>query len=832
MSARYLHSIPHPIEPMSWLPLSDRLSHLPLILAGPILRRTEPESVTVWFALRKPCEVTVNIYATQAGEGVHVLDTHPLLRGTRTTIALGTHLYLVAVTARSVAGETLQPGQVYVYDAHFFQTEPNAESQVPLEQALNAESRSRVSVSYFDHQLPSFSLPPTHLNQLRILHGSCRKAHGGEADILAVVDTLIAQDCTQANTRPHQLFFTGDQIYGDDVADPMLMALTDAGNTLLGWEEALPIGLSSSAVESTTPSQLPPGQRSQIAEELGGFTAGLQGKAKLAKSHLFAFGEYCAAYLFVWSDVLWTEFPKGQEVHRRRKAIRSWNKEVNALQNMVQSLWQVRRVLANVPTYMICDDHDVSDDWYLNREWCERVLGKALGRRTVQNGLLAYALFQAWGNTPEQFEPDVTGGKLLQTAAAWSAFQGSHLENEALLAQFLGLPTNDPTTGLPRFRQDGNTLILDRHPSALTWNYTLRGSHHEVIVLDTRTWRGYPLDQADEAPPMLLSETAFNRQLRQPLQQTDRDNQTGQTAITTTFVIAPTNLVSLKAIDWVQHLNLKQGKVFANDVGDAWNIHKYAFSKLLKTLFEQRDRVIILSGDIHYGSVVCLQYWSLQRSESTESTETPHLLVQLTSSALKNTELKTRVVHTKVKSLVPEWTQDWAGWDMPPKLLGVRSIFGFKQFRPLADSAHSSPTIRRLYRNLGRSKRFAWNIAVTRSEDLPNWRYRVKWVNRQAAQVAYDRSPSSLHRQSWLSQGLNGLKLLWNNRWVQEGGEVVGLNNIGLVQLGEAEDTGKPIVMQDLFWYAPWRSGRVVYSRYCASLEFAEPPILIPIVEE
>lgn len=35
---------------MAWTELSSRLSTVPLIIAGPILRRTEKGSVTVWVA--------------------------------------------------------------------------------------------------------------------------------------------------------------------------------------------------------------------------------------------------------------------------------------------------------------------------------------------------------------------------------------------------------------------------------------------------------------------------------------------------------------------------------------------------------------------------------------------------------------------------------------------------------------------------------------------------------------------------------------------------------------------------------------------------------------
>ena len=37
------------------------------------------------------------------------------------------------------------------------------------------------------------------------------------------------------------------------------------------------------------------------------------------------------------------------------------------------SLPRVRRALANVPTYMVVDDHDVTDDWNLGRAWRDRV---------------------------------------------------------------------------------------------------------------------------------------------------------------------------------------------------------------------------------------------------------------------------------------------------------------------------------------------------------------------------------------------------------------------------------------------------------------------------
>ncbi|MEW6738076.1 MAG: hypothetical protein AB1489_42770, partial [Acidobacteriota bacterium] len=60
---------------MGWKPLKDRLNDLPLILAGPILRHTTEDSVTVWLALKdsytigetviKVNEVTLSVYTDE-----------------------------------------------------------------------------------------------------------------------------------------------------------------------------------------------------------------------------------------------------------------------------------------------------------------------------------------------------------------------------------------------------------------------------------------------------------------------------------------------------------------------------------------------------------------------------------------------------------------------------------------------------------------------------------------------------------------------------------------------------------------------------------------------
>ncbi|MEH2137134.1 MAG: PhoD-like phosphatase [Nostoc sp.] len=744
------------------------LQQLPLILAGPILKHTEPESVTVWVALKQSCQVELKVYeTTNDGEALG----NCLLEAERSSFALGKNLHVVAITARSPIGYRLTGGYIYAYDLQF----TLADQTRQMQQALCSNSSPTVSISYFEHQKPTFVLPPNRLQDLQIVHASCRKPHGHGFDALPILDSLIEASANQPQHRPHQLFLTGDQIYGDDVADPSLWVATSLGDALLGWEEQLPVN-----GVYCTPQQLPPGERTDVATNQAGLTAGLHNKSEKVNSHLFSLGEYYATYLLAWSPVCWpTTFPQGHQVTRDRHAIKDWNQAVWHLRQFIYTLWKVRRALANIPTYTIFDDHDVSDDWNLNQAWCLRVLGRPLGRRIVQNALLAYTVFQGWGNTPEQFAKGKAGEKLLTAAQAWSASLGMDAKADEAIARYVGMPANDPATGLPILVRDGAVFILDRDPEALTWHYIVRSDCHEVIVLDTRTWRGYPADQKPIAPPMLLSPQAFEQQLVLPLQQVVEETQ-----IQNTFVIAPTNVFGMQVVDWIHHWNLKQEKVFSTDVGDAWNINMRALAKFLITLFEERQQIVILSGDIHYSSVAHLSY---TRTHS----KLQSVLVQLTASALKNEETLTRLIHTRLKDwLLPEKVRHWIGWIHPPNMVEV-SAKQLHHNRQMLTNSDWHCVLEWIPRNSVQTSRFGADISPL----VAPWKRaeNAKW--------------------KWL-QSL----MFWKFRWFQDGREVVGLNNLALVHFEFADASNSDKVIQDLYWFSSWYPTQVVYSRFESEL--------------
>ncbi|MFM2431600.1 MAG: hypothetical protein RLZZ511_2813 [Cyanobacteriota bacterium] len=781
---------------------ASHLTQLPLILAGPILRRTEANQVSVWVALRSAATIELQIFPAQ-GESVD--RRQAILQGTAATVAVGKFLHLALITAQAI-GPALSPGNLYAYDLtiqienataknyaksgltfaenHDESIESSISPKISLAQALRSALLPEVTISYFAHGLPTFSLPPQDLNHLKILHGSCRKLHDKEIDALPIVDQMIAESASSPNDRPHQLFFTGDQIYGDEVADVFLWAIQQIQAALFGWQETVLETIPEAP--STAKRHLRPGNRHVLAETHAGLTASLQGHRHKTQSHLFRFSEYCISYLFTWSECFWiSHFPTAQTLGHKGKIAKRWNQQVQHLTETARSQPMVRRALANVPTYMIFDDHDVSDDWNLNQDWCLRVLGKPLGRQVVRNALMSYALFQGWGNTPEQFFPNTIGAKLLTAIVQWSQSKGQNEAALAIIHQAIGLPAVDPSTDLPEFQQDGDMWVLKRPENSLNWHYRVSGAAHEVLVLDTRTQRGYPIDQPTDAAPQLLSPTAFTQQLRAMLQAAAPEKMT--------FVVAPTNVFTIEILDHIQRLGRLLNKSFNMDIGDAWNLESAARLRLLQELLNDRSQIIILSGDIHFGAALRVDFWHHPPTNARQFTQrkTPPdaCLVQLVASAICNSELLTEVLQTKIKLPLSERFRYWISYvggnaeiEITPGLW--RSIkTGIARWR----DRHPQPPI-----HLG---------------------YCSQWLHRQSAQI-----PPWQDVPPWLqplpqAQQLSLIRRFWRWRWLQEGKELVGINNIGLVQLQCTPDTATNVIY-DLYWYAPWNQPHVVYSRY------------------
>jgi hypothetical protein len=616
---------------MSWISLASRIAQLPLVLCGPIVRRVEPTTVTVWLALKEPRHVTLRVYARDDDDNNNKNTLSLCMEGTHATVRLGDYLHIVAVTAHATGDkQALAWGKLYYYDLFFRSATTTIpgheiEGEVPphlstpgILTQTDAEVDPLHGLVYEGHPLPSFVLPPQDINQLRIVHGSCRKAHGDGREMLSTVDMLLADAAHDPTQRPQQLYLTGDQIYADDVAAPLLLALIDAGQCLFtgNAEEVLP-------TVHKPASTFAPGDRRTIVHNEALLTT------STPQNHLLSFSEYTSMYLYSWSDVLWPEDLPDAEIiwqcYPEMRPARSdeqanvqgqYREQCKRLRHFRERLPQVRRVLANIATYMICDDHEITDDWYLDGAWCRQVLARPLGRRILRNAILAYALFQAWGNTPQQFA-EHNGHTLLMMLNTWRGEEDEQTRQTsdqlALIEEIIGLPASFDGTGeLPH---------LER---ALRWHYTYDGPQYRVIVMDTRTQRYY---RSPEEFPGLLSQKAMERQITAQA----RDE------LLVTLLISTTPVVGVDFIESIQFWS--RWRVRDNYAYDreAWALEWTTFQCFLKTISKLK-RAVILSGDVHYAFGSSMEYWDYHTDHhpyDNQSTGTARL-VNYTSSSLCN----------------------------------------------------------------------------------------------------------------------------------------------------------------------------------------------------
>lgn len=611
---------------MAWASLSSRLASLPLVLAGPIVRKAERSNVSVWFVLKENKNVTLNVYDNNSGGT-------PIMSGNRPQgVAIGDHVFVYCVTA---SGSNLNTGTNYYYDINF---------------GSDSLSSLMGSTLTFDgSNRPSFALPPDNLDQVRLVHGSCRKPHGEGYDAMEGVHDMIQSAVSGSNVdptaRPHMLFLTGDQIYADDVADVMLFMINDAASALFNWNESVYDNYSWNKDGNQVSPDLNPGKRNEHAfmREQIGFTGMLPHKPQYSKSHLLKFREYAMMYLFVWSDVLWpgdNDWPDYNTIHPnayRPMEIRQdgmivdvvnvpiyeyFAGELRFVQWFKSSLAKVRKALANIPTYMIMDDHEITDDWNLNWHWCKEVYSKPLGRRTVQNGLLAFALFQAWGNTPEQFTQP-TKSFLLDAANLWRGAEDSNFSVIKSLLNIHNIGASDPISDYPH---TSGAVIYD-------WHYNLQLNRFAIYVQDSRTWRGYPPGSSDLAFAKLITQEGYSRQLPSTLP--DKE---------IIIVVAPCPVIGVPFIEDHQHDQSTWEDRCDLDT-EAWSLDQDGFERLFSNLAsrlpvvsnQRNGRFAFLSGDVHYGLSARYQLWGNHfLNDPHPGVDTHAVFAQLTASAFKN----------------------------------------------------------------------------------------------------------------------------------------------------------------------------------------------------
>jgi hypothetical protein len=700
---------------------------LPLLLAGPIVRRVEPTLAAVWIALSKAATVRLLIWegsATASADHTKVFVASS--DAGEQTWRIGDQLHLGLLTARipEASGKAFLADQLYSYDIEITAGghTDTLQSLGMLDAVPTPDGVAHVPLGYVKDQLPSFAPPPAALADLRILYGSCRRPNFEGPDAMVWIDDMLADGdlYEQPSHRPHQLFLGGDQIYADDVTMLQMLRTTELGAQLIGLKDGNPIEhvtldkiqakiVASPAQDNPAPgyadenpaataadpalpidrAHFPEGRRLDLTRNAAQFTS------EDGTSHLISLGEFAATYLCAWSNACWldkitdTDDPKSVAMltpdkdHPGTVKRLNWSDDVgpNATitlpplefpmrvpaelytENYAERLKQltkkeiapkrirrlhqvhreffkglpkVQRALANIPTYMSLDDHDVTDDYFLNPEWRDRVLTSALGDTIVTNAMIAYALFQDWGNDPLRYDSGFPAELLSRALELFpdGAETGPAKAPYARMQELFAHGTPNPIT------PDGQ---YDSVTPPILWHFTIDGPQHRVLALDNRTRRSYP---SRIGPPGNVSTAAQLDQVPVPPKPPLPPGFKVLVVIAPLQVIGPPVLdeivapLSFRVFDLFNSLSsdsltdpssrsgLREMTATNPDAIEAWAFDAPVFENLLERLVTYQ-RIVLLSGDVHNSSGSLMSYW-------TKDATAPVRIAQFTSSGFKN----------------------------------------------------------------------------------------------------------------------------------------------------------------------------------------------------
>ena len=539
------------------------------ILVGPILRRIAPDELTIWCLSTVPLQFAIGLTA----EGETLLD-RPVETDECWHMPLGNraHAYLLHVKP-----DTALPTAVRIdYDLKIAQSQGRWRSIADW----------GADLLYPGEALPGFVIQP---QLTSMLHGSCRKPHHDSLDGLARADDWLADRLQQPEDWPAVLMMSGDQLYADDVAGPLLQAAHQLGDKLQLWDEQLEGGGADSGAELRASPHcyyerellLPKDQLSQNVRDK--FFSGVRKPiftSDSAHNHLITFAEVIASYCLVWSPRAWEGLNlrplQLSDAHQAR-----YDKEAEAIAGFRQQLPAVRRVMAHLPTYMIFDDHDVTDDWNLSAAWEMSAYGHPFSRQIIGNTLIGYLICQGVGNAPDRIRKH-----LREYLDNWLHSQ-DHADHEKLISELFAFQR---------------------------WDYLIP-VEPGVLVLDTRTrrWRA----ERNLASPSGLMDWEALTELQQQLLE--------RKAV---IIVSPAPVFGVKLIEAIQKLFTTFGQPLMVDA-ENWMAHPGAANVMLNIFRHTRtpEHFVILSGDVHYSFVYDIEIRFRKGSPK---------IWQITSSGLKN----------------------------------------------------------------------------------------------------------------------------------------------------------------------------------------------------
>lgn len=533
------------------------------IICGPIVRRLTSQQLVLWWVSPFYCVGQFDYYLPD--DGCHRVE---LSSENLNVYPVGQRAFIHLLDLEL----SLPPEQVIEYDLLLGQSLSE----------LKSLAQTAPQVIFSGQKRPSLVWQPQITN---MLHGSCRNPHHASDDSLVIGAQKVAQTLNNVRERPALLMLSGDQVYADHVAAPMLNVIHQVIE-LLGLNEEIFNHNRIKDSHQLYQEQHSYYQREQILPQVSNnkwyqpqgvipvFTS------TSSHNHLITFSEAIAMYLLVWSPTLWSQLTLECEgITAQEQQI--YQQELLNIRKFSQGLLQVSQLLAHIPTYMIFDDHDVTDDWNLTAQWEQAAYQDPFSKRIIGNMLMAYWLCQGWGNDPQKFKGDFS------TSANAYRDNPDKVNHDAFIGhlyQFQG------------------------------WQYTLE-TQPKLIVLDCRTrrWRS----ESNFNKPSGLMDWEALCELQQEL--------IDQKSI---ILVSSAPMFGVKVIEAIQRMATILGQPLAVDA-ENWMAHPGAANTLLNIFRHPKTphHFVILSGDVHYSFVYEIEIRFRHFSPK---------IWQITSSGIKN----------------------------------------------------------------------------------------------------------------------------------------------------------------------------------------------------
>jgi len=543
------------------------IKKLPLFICGPLIRRLTPDRLVLWWVSPHPIAVQANFF--HGGETAPFLSIE-LDKENHSTFRIGSHAW---VNLADIHPEVPFPTDCKIeYDLVIFEGDKK-ESLAELIPHIIYPGQSR----------PSFVVRGS-IKQF--FHGSCRKPHHDSEDAFVGLDGQIQETIDDMDARPALLMLTGDQIYADDVAGPMLQAIHKVIHRLGIYSETF----DDAVVEDSHDLYASPDcyylRKNILPKTKVGKHWYRRGGGKhifssgFAHNHMITFGEWMAMYILVWSPAMW-EFIGLDSGQVQEKFKLTYETERQCIESFKQWLPQVQRLLAHIPTYMIFDDHDITDDWNLTARWEAQAYEHPFTKRIIGNGLMAYFLCQGWGNAPDSFTEE-----FLETATRYF-----NQPEKTTQDQFI------------------ETLLQFNH-----WHYEVPLFPH-LVVMDSRTQR-WKRDRNPSSPSGLLDWEALMK-LQHKLMK--------ENAV---LLVAPGPIFGVKIIELIQRIFTTFGYSLTVDA-ENWMSHRKSAYTLLEIFKNAKTASynVVISGDVHY---------SFAYDVELRNTKNCPGIWQITSSGIKN----------------------------------------------------------------------------------------------------------------------------------------------------------------------------------------------------